>query len=258
MSIKVMSLVWEKFPEGGSDMLVMLAMADWCNDEGLSLHPSNNAVARKCRISKRQAQRIIDSLVGDGWLSVIGNSKGGAPGDTKQYRLHVEKLRETDDIGVTGVTGVTGDKNTHRRVTSSAETGDTHVTQTTIEPSIEPSVFIPTSQAKPKNRTRLPDDFSPTPNHYALAAQLGVSIEIDQFRDYHNANGNKMADWNAALNTWIRNSAKWTRKPQATGKQANRDSYAAQAAQAAAKLNMGERNERTDERDITEYCTRVA
>ena len=56
-----------------------------------------------------------------------------------------DKPSKTGDTGVTGdkLTGVTnqvetGDKSGSRRVTNRAETGDTGVTLTTIEPSIEP------------------------------------------------------------------------------------------------------------------------
>lgn len=53
----------------------------------------------------------------------------------------------------------------------------------------------------------------------------------------------------------------WTPPTRATpppGKQSARADYAAQAAQAAAKLNTGERHERTGERDITADCIRIA
>ena len=46
-----MSFVWDGFPASGSEMLVMLALADWCNDEGGSLHPSMRAVAGRFRLS---------------------------------------------------------------------------------------------------------------------------------------------------------------------------------------------------------------
>lgn len=39
MSVRVMALVWDKFPAGGTDLLAMLAMADWGNDHGASIHP---------------------------------------------------------------------------------------------------------------------------------------------------------------------------------------------------------------------------
>jgi hypothetical protein len=40
MSIKLMTMVWDAFPASGSELLCMLAMADWANDDGSSLHPA--------------------------------------------------------------------------------------------------------------------------------------------------------------------------------------------------------------------------
>lgn len=87
-----MALVWDHFPRGGSDMLVMLALSDWCNNEGLSLHPSIRAIAEKCRLSEVQARRIVHGLIADRYLEVVGNHGGGAPGASRQYRLMLERL----------------------------------------------------------------------------------------------------------------------------------------------------------------------
>ena len=63
MSVEVMSLVWKNYPKGGSEKLAMLALADWCNDQGGSLHPSINAIARKINVSESQARRIVHELI---------------------------------------------------------------------------------------------------------------------------------------------------------------------------------------------------
>ncbi len=169
-----MTLVWERFPRGGTEMMAMLCMADWCNDLGLSLYPSNEQVAAKCRVSVRQAQRVVSELVDEGWLEVIGNAFGGKPGATKQYRLAVERLigsrpvwenrrrTERGDMDVTGDTDVTGDiygKNGGGGVTFSAKRGDTHVTLTTIEPPLETKP--PVSLSGPQAGT---DDAKPNGN----------------------------------------------------------------------------------------------
>ena len=144
MSISLMALAW-KAPLASNHKLAMLALCDWANDAGESLHPSIRAIAQRVSVSDRQAQRIIHTLISEGWVSVIGNENGGAPGSSRQYRLNVQKLTQTGDTGVTGdklsrVTPVTqtGDTGDVRRVTPVTQTGDTGVTQTTIEPSIEP------------------------------------------------------------------------------------------------------------------------
>ena len=69
-----MSFVWDGFPASGSEMLVMLALADWCNDEGGSLHPSMRAVAEKVRVSEKQARRIVRGLEEAGYIKVVGNA----------------------------------------------------------------------------------------------------------------------------------------------------------------------------------------
>lgn len=94
MSIKIMTLVWDGLPASGSELLCMLAMADWANDDGGSVHPSMRAIAEKIRVSEKQARRIVQGLVEAGYMSVVGNQFGGAPGTTKQWVINVRKLRE--------------------------------------------------------------------------------------------------------------------------------------------------------------------
>lgn len=90
MSIRVMTLVWDCFPASGSELLAMLALADWCDDNGGSLYPSMRAVGEKIRVSEKQARRIIHKFVEQGYLDVVGNAAGGAPGSTKQFRLNLQ------------------------------------------------------------------------------------------------------------------------------------------------------------------------
>lgn len=92
MSIKLMTIVWEKFPASGSELLAMLALTDWAADDGGSVYPSMAAVAAKIRLSEKQARRIVQGFVADGYLILVGNEHGGAPGATKQFRINVGKL----------------------------------------------------------------------------------------------------------------------------------------------------------------------
>ncbi|HBI8622146.1 TPA: helix-turn-helix domain-containing protein, partial [Escherichia coli] len=91
MAIKVMSLVWEGYPGGGSDLLAMLALADWSDDNG-RCYPSMSSIATKTRLSRSQAQRVVHGLIDSGFVQVIGNEAGGAPGATRQYRIVLTKL----------------------------------------------------------------------------------------------------------------------------------------------------------------------
>lgn len=145
MSIKVSSMVWEKWPNGGSEMLCMLALADWCNDEGGSLYPSMKALAKKMRVSESQARRVLHNLIAKGFVRVIGNANGGAPGSTRQYHLNVKMVAEMPEYGTdTGSTGARGSADARGRMDARdgshgcAETGSTHDTLTVIDPLEEP------------------------------------------------------------------------------------------------------------------------
>lgn len=162
-----MTAAW-RLDLAASPKLVLLALCDWANDEGASLHPSVKAVAIRASMSERNAKRVLHTLIEAGWLSVVGNSLGGKPGMTRQYQLNAAAimrgaLNQTGDnlSRVTNPAG-TGDTTGKGRVTNGAETGDTRVTQTTIDPSVEPP--------KAKKRASAPSvvavdlDFSTWPN----------------------------------------------------------------------------------------------
>ena len=134
MSIRVMSLVWDNFPgAGGSELLVLLALADWSNDDGLCW-PSVAAVATKSRLSRSQAQRVMRGLCDGGFVSVVGNENGGKPGDTRRYRINLGAM--TGRMGATGSADATGGASAAEGSHGCAETGSTHATQTIIEPSV--------------------------------------------------------------------------------------------------------------------------
>lgn len=148
-----MTYVWDGFPGSGSELLAMLAMADWCDDRGGSLYPSMKAVAGKIRVSEKQARRIIHSFEESGFLDVIGNPNGGAPGSTKHFRLNVAKLKSlaleneittpihgspTPPASVTPPVDVTPPMQGIDPSHPASDTPPTHGSQTTIEPPVEP------------------------------------------------------------------------------------------------------------------------
>ncbi len=55
MSIKAVSWVWEHSPEKSTRLLMLIAIADYCDDEGIC-YPSVRRLAEKCRLSSRRAQ----------------------------------------------------------------------------------------------------------------------------------------------------------------------------------------------------------
>jgi hypothetical protein len=67
MSIKLMTSVWERTDLSSTQKLVLLALADWANDEGLCW-PSVNRLAAKASLTNRGVQKSIRSLEDMGFI----------------------------------------------------------------------------------------------------------------------------------------------------------------------------------------------
>lgn len=81
MSIRLMSQVWGlKLPD--SEMLILLALADWSNDDG-GCWPSIAQLRAKTNKSERTIQGAIKSLVEAGHMS-----RDEVPGKGCKYRIH--------------------------------------------------------------------------------------------------------------------------------------------------------------------------
>lgn len=67
---------------------------------------------------------------------------------------------------------------------------------------------------KRKTKHAMPDDFAPNETNARIASELGVDLynEVLKFSDHHGAKGSKYLDWNLALNTWLRNAAKFAQQ----------------------------------------------
>ena len=61
MSIHIMALVWERAPYEGGTLLVLLALADWANEEGVTW-PSMAQLAGKSRMQVRNVRYILRKL----------------------------------------------------------------------------------------------------------------------------------------------------------------------------------------------------
>ncbi len=89
MSIKLLDRGWRFSKAKGGDLLVLLGIADFANDEGIA-YPSIPTLARKARLTPRNAQRAIRRLVASGELLI---EEGKGPHRTHLYRI---VLREED------------------------------------------------------------------------------------------------------------------------------------------------------------------
>ena len=70
MSIKLMAQVWEK-DLSHSEQSILLAMADYADDDGRNCYPSHERIAWKTGYSTRQVTRIIKELCAKGILFIL-------------------------------------------------------------------------------------------------------------------------------------------------------------------------------------------
>ena len=158
MSIKIMAQVWERGPTDRGELLVLLALADFADDNG-RCWPSVATIARKARMEPRSVQRICKQLVSQGCLTISPNS---ARKGCNLYKI-------TSDTRVT--------PDTVSPLTPASSPPDTRVTPpltpVSPEPSrtvIEPSVAARASSSEIENS-------SPDSAREALLAAMGVGAD---------------------------------------------------------------------------------
>jgi hypothetical protein len=76
MSVETSNRVWKQSGEGGTPLLLLLAMADWSDDWGYC-HPSIEQMAIKCRQTERNILNLIAGLEKSRELRRLACGKGG-------------------------------------------------------------------------------------------------------------------------------------------------------------------------------------
>ena len=127
MSIKVMSKVWDNSTQKGSTLLLLLAIADFADENGRAW-PSIETLAKKIRMSTRSAQMMVRRLVEDGELQVEQNA---GPHGCNVY--HVLCLEGEKFAGVKSLQG--------EKFVGGGEKNDTKgVKRASPEPSLDPPI----------------------------------------------------------------------------------------------------------------------
>ena len=62
MSVRLISEVFARYPNGGGEMLLALALADHASDDGTRVYPSVKALAEKTRQSERTVQYQLRAM----------------------------------------------------------------------------------------------------------------------------------------------------------------------------------------------------
>ena len=88
MSVRCITLVLDKSQHSGTDLLMLVVLADYSDDDGNS-YPAVASLARKCRMSPRNANYILNTLQRSGELRVLKNE---GPRGCNRYRIVLSAL----------------------------------------------------------------------------------------------------------------------------------------------------------------------
>ena len=83
MSVLVSTRVWQNSKQTGYAFILMLAIADIADDEGVAW-PGIKRLAKKARVTERSVYRLISQLIADGELEV---TPGGGRRKTNLYKV---------------------------------------------------------------------------------------------------------------------------------------------------------------------------
>jgi hypothetical protein len=99
MSIDLINAAFKRGPSNASQRLVLIALADNANDQGLCW-PKLSLIARKACVSQRTAIRILDALEADGWISRERRAvkNGRRNGRINRYLVSRHKLGLSGDM----------------------------------------------------------------------------------------------------------------------------------------------------------------
>ncbi|MBY0475439.1 MAG: helix-turn-helix domain-containing protein [Nitrosomonas sp.] len=92
MSIKIMTEVFERYPNGGGEMLLALAISDHASDDGTNVYPSVKHLAEKTRQSERTIQYQLRKMEESGWLIVVADEKGGRS-KAREYKINIDWIK---------------------------------------------------------------------------------------------------------------------------------------------------------------------
>lgn len=87
MSVRMMSMVFDRYPAGGGEYVLALALADHASEDGRRIWPGVESLAAKSRQSVRTVQRQLIAMQEVGWLLLVKEG-GKGPKDPNEYRIN--------------------------------------------------------------------------------------------------------------------------------------------------------------------------
>lgn len=192
-----MNLVWKQAPYDGGALLVLLALADFADDDGYCF-PAVPTIAKKVRLGERQTRNVIRQLLGDGVITV---DRGGGRHKVSRYHIELDLLTlqpitVKPDLGKPQNPAIC-DTQTLQPTSANPAICDIAIRKNHQEPSAK----------NRKRATLISDSFVVTDQHREFARLSGLpdpDVEVARFRDYYLSRGKPMRNWDAAFRNWLR------------------------------------------------------
>lgn len=220
MGIECYKYVWKNYKKQGGHKLVMLALAEYANDDTGECWPSISTLAEMVCVSDRQVQKILADLKRTGDIEI---EEARGRNHTNRYRINKKGEPHDTFCGQKGESGDTfqGDKGephdtfnddkkvnySTEKVNSSAEKvnystqkGELQFTRSTIEPLIDPSKNQGIARANGRNPTAPAVVASESPPQ--STGDPFMDAARAKFERSQNGNGNRgyAQDWQIELN----------------------------------------------------------
>lgn len=169
MSIEISHHVWKHSSHKGSELLILLAIADNADTETKLAHPGIPYLAKKSRLSERAVQYAIRKLTDSGEVTVMSNE---GPNGVNVYRVNTEKM----DGEIFAPVQPTAPVKPTAPVQNHASGGAMGCTQTIIEPSVP--VGVPSSSsATPRQKKETPTASSASSRKNATNSMNSPSLD---------------------------------------------------------------------------------
>lgn len=221
--MSIQAVAWAMKQETGSPTLklVLIAVANYADEKG-RCWPSQERLAADTEITDRSIREALKKLEAAGFLTRTHRQVNGNKRQTDIIQLVYSHRKFTTQPpeDISGGPPEDDDTATGSSRQNPPEAGSG---KPSIEPSLEepsargadapagqiipfPPVAIPEKQ---KRLSRLPTDFTLTPERIAFARKEGMADEtarreFDKFTGHHGAKGSKFLDWNLAWQNWVR------------------------------------------------------
>ena len=99
MSARLTGMVFDRYPAGGGERLLALALADCADHDGTNIYPSIETLAAMTHQSERAVQYQLRKMEDSGWLILVNAGRGGrtpmrnGTAYTRRYRINPEWIK---------------------------------------------------------------------------------------------------------------------------------------------------------------------